>query len=183
MKKTIILLFIAVGLISLIGKLLFSPKTSLTTPRAVPLEVNKDIALSKTLKIYTDPSGFSFSYPDNLSLINHEATSSATYADIELTAKGLFGSLNLKITDSKAFTPAQTAKETKLGSLKAYELASNNKLVLAAFDQGILFTIESDKDNLWKEVYQKVKEDFAFSSPPVTSSDDSVTFEGEEVVE
>ena len=148
---------------------------------------------SKTVKPYTDPSGFSFNYPDNLSLTNNEATSSSTYADIQLTGSRLEGSLNLKITDSKFASLAEwlksnsfsNPKEVKLGNLKALEVATNQKLVLGALDSGVFFYIEipmTDK-SFWMEVYNKVLADFSFSPGSVNTATSDVTFESEEIVE
>lgn len=182
-KKTILLLVITLSLIFFTIRLIFAPqKTSLTNPNLAKSGIKPEVSPSKTLKNYADPAGFSFNYPDNLSLTNNEATSSASYADITLNSKDVEGGLNIKISDSKAFTPAQASKETKLGSLKAYEKENNNKLVLEAFDQGILFKVESDKNNFWKDVYSQVIKDFSFAPPQVASADD-VSFESEEVVE
>lgn len=196
MKKTFLLLILALGGLFFAGNLLFGQKSYLTTPQSNPKKVEKEIVPSKTLKSYTDPSGFSFSYPDNLSLVNIEATSSSTYADIQLTTKGFSGSLNLKIVDSKFKTvddwvktiPSQTPKETKLGNLRATEVSTDKKILLGSLDQGILFIVEvnpGSKKDFWQEVYKNVIADFSFTSSATTnsSSNDGVAFEGEEVVE
>ena len=201
-KKTFILLLIAAGLIIGIVKfVLFSPpKSSLSNPYIQQQAQVKEVTLSETTKTYADPNGFTFNYPDNLSLVNNETTDSSTYADIQLLAKGVDGSLNIKIVDSKYPTLnayfkenkiTDTPKEIKLGNLKAQEVKVSNKLLLASLDQGILFTVEVSqgvKSEFWNKVYNKVISDFSFASPTqdnASSSDGSsdVSFEGEEVVE
>lgn len=195
-KKTILLLFLAVGLIVGVLVWFFNPKKSiLLTPQTNQQETNAQISPSKTLKAYTDPSGFSFNYPDNLSLVNNELKDESVYADIQLTAKGTDGSLGLKIADSeltsleswvKTTKSSQTPKEVKLGNLKALEVTTGDKLLLGAVDQGVLFTIEiplaGDKD-FWVSVYNTVLAEFTFSGGGVSSSSDDITFEGEEVIE
>lgn len=200
-KKTAILFILTLGIIALVVKFVFfSPKTYLNTPQ-ISLEKKTQIEPSKTLKSYTDPSGFTLSYPDNLSLINNEATSSSTYADISLAQKDINGSLNLKIMDTKfksldewlKSTSSQNSKEVKLGNLKALEVTNNDRILVAALDSGVLFTLEipfADQKDFWMNVYSKVSEGFSFSSPSANNNasqgaDNSsdVSFEGEEVVQ
>lgn len=195
-KKTLLLLILAIGLIVATGRLLFGQQKSfLTTPQGSPKELTKEIEPSKTLKSYTDPSGFTFNYPDNLSLVNNEAKDTITYADIQLTAKGVSGSLDLKISDSKFVSLdewvkknalSQAPKERNLGNLKALEITTSDKMLLAALDQGVLFTIDipfGEKKDFWVDVYSKVLADFSFVSLGGAGSTDEVVFEGEEVVE
>lgn len=197
-KVTILLLSLVIISAVFVWRVLFAPsKISLTTPDVTKQDIKAEIIPSKTLKNYTDPSGFSFNYPDNLSLVSIEATSSSVYADISLTAKGIDGGLNLKIVDSKFKTlenwiktvSAQTPTEAKLGDLKALELLANDKLLLGALDSGVLFTVETsfgDKKDFWNEVKGIVTADFSFASSQETAksySDEGVVFEGEEVVE
>lgn len=199
-KKTLILLLIAGGLIVGILIMLFGPKkNTLSTPNSLnKTQAVVQISASKTLKSYTDPSGFTFSYPDNLSLVNNEPKDNSTYADIQLAVKGADENLAIKIVDSKLATlddwvkttkSSQPSKEAKLGNLKALEVIADDKLLLGALDQGVLFTIEtpnkSNKD-FWITVHDKVLADFSFAPPPTsggTGSSGGITFEGEEVVE
>lgn len=162
---------------------------------------NKPIVPSETAITYTDPTGFSFNYPDNLTLAKNDQIDANTYADIQLTAKGVNGSLSLKIVDSKFKslddwlkanqTVAKNSTEVKLGNLKAQEVKISDRLLLGALDQGILFTIEMPliEEQFWMKVYNKILADFTFTPPDnagaggssVSSGD--VSFEGEEVVE
>lgn len=211
-KKTFLLLAIVafvviVGIIVIINRPKNSPSSADSDLLLVgKQQTNSVITPSETTKVYTDPSGFSFSYPDNLSLVNNELKDNNTYAQLQLTAKGVEGSLALKVADSKitninewvktnkdATSPAP--KEVKLGGLKALEIETTNKVLLGALDQGVLFVIEypkgKDKD-FWMKVYNKILLEFSFVPPTAeattasesdTSSSDSVSFEGEEVVE
>lgn len=178
------------------------PKNPLSSPLSTQ---TKEIVPSETLIEYTDPAGFRLSYPDNLSLLNNALKDDNTYAELQLVAKGIDGSLVLKISDSeltsldewvktkKASSP--TPKETKLGSLQAMEVTTDDKLLLGALDQEVLFTIEiplgKDRD-FWMKVYDILLANFSFVPPSpdsatspgqVSSSADDVIFEGEEVVE
>lgn len=176
------------------GALFFSnrPKDQLSSPL---INQPKEIVPSETLIEYTDPAGFTFSYPDNLSLTPNELTDAA-YAELQLFAKGVGGNLILKISDSKFANLDEWAKsikdaegiskEAKLGSLKALEVKTANGLKLASIDQGVIFSIDVSQNDFWMKVYSKVLADFSFAPPAqgdVGSSSDDVSFEGEEVVE
>jgi len=196
-RKTI-LIFGLVGILVL-GIIILNPFKQKSLPSALTLtEQASPLTPSTTLKTYSDPSGFSFSYSDNLSLLNNDLKDSNSYAELQLTAKGVNGSLILKITDSKLAsldewaklnkTDTDTAKEVKLGNLKALEITTKDKLLLGSLDQGILFIIEvpteKNKD-FWMEVYNKLLTDFSFAPPTQAdvSSSNEVTFDGEESVE
>lgn len=190
-KKVLVLsLFIGLIIVGVLVLLLNRPKSQLSNP----LSTSQQVLPSETFIEYAGPSGFTFSYPNNLSLTNNEVDDN-TYADILLSAKGVNGSLNLKITDSKFASINDwlklnqgITKEVKLGNLKALELKTTDRLLLGALDQGVLFTIEMPlvEEDFWMEVYNKILSGFTFASPSPDSigpSSDEVIFEGEEVVE
>lgn len=204
-KKILLLLGLSLGIIAVV--LVLNPirdKSPLTSPGLNQQEAALRPGVpSETSQTYTDPSGFSFSYPDNLSLLNNELKDENSYAELQLAANGVAGSLVLKISDSKFKTiddwiktikSPQTPKEVKLGTLNAMEVGTGDKLLLGALDQGILFNIEvplnEDRD-FWMDVYNKILSEFTFVSPTANavdqqdnvSSPDEVSFEGEEVVQ
>ena len=200
-KKTILLLIVTLAVVVLVGKmLLFSDykKNLLITPLTNHQPTNQTLP-SQTLKTYSDAAGFSFNYPDNLSLVRNELLDTAAYADIQLSAKGVDGSLNLKIADSKLASldewvksnkvASESATEAKLGTLLARQIQLRDKLLLGALNQGILFTLEIPQTDFWQKVSQKVAADFSFAPPQLegstsgNTSTEDVIFEGEEVVE
>ncbi len=197
-KKLILVLALVAGLI-VTGLVVLNPikqKSPLSQSPAGQQSGSKEIKPSETLKEYTDPSGFTLSYPDNLSLVKNDIADNSTYADIQLTSKDVSGSLNLKISDSKFATPDEwlksskgTTKEVKLGSLKGMEVITNDRLLLGALDNGVFFDIEMpliEKD-FWMKVYNKVLTSFSFTAPEAANSTSAsasdITFEGEETVE
>lgn len=193
-RKTLFLAILAGFLVVGIWAVFFNKsKTSLVNPISI---LDKKVEPSDTLKEYSDPSGFSFNYPDNLSLTKNE--DDTAYADLTLTSNDVSGNLTLKITDSKYKSldewvakekqaSVEEPKEVKLGSLKAYEIKTADTRILGAYDQGIFFTIEMPlvEQEFWMKVYSKVTADFAFVAPEAatTESFSEVSFEGEEVVE
>ena len=134
-----------------------------------------------------------------MSIEKNEETDDSTYADLQLFSKDVSGSLSLRITDTKLKTLDDWLKESsvssapaqkQLGNLKALEVKTNDRLMLAAIDQGVLFSIEVPliEQDFWMKVYDKVLTDFTFAAPEtitagVSDSSGEVVFEGEEVVE
>ena len=164
---------------------------------------------SERLKAYSDPSGFTLQYPEDLSLEAKEADDESVYADVQFSSKDVPGSLRLKIADSKIKTAqewfskgerslAYELSEVSLGNLKAFESQTANGVGLAALDSGVLFTIEVDaqkEEEFWAKVYEAIRSHFTFVSAAketvsssgggsnASTTSDEVIFEGEEVVE
>lgn len=200
-KLLLVLCFLAVLIAA--GVFMLKPGKQDSLLSNPPITQPKIVAPSETLKEYQDPSGFSFNYPDNLSITKNDITDNNTYADLQLFSKDVNGSLILKITDSKFTTLDEwlksnkeatvgEPKEVKLGSLKAFEIKTSDRLLVAALDQKILFTIEIPlvEEDFWMKVYNKILTGFTFELPDNTTASantnvtsDDVIFEGEEVVE
>lgn len=190
-KKTIVLLVLALAAIALVVKMLLFPGYK-KAPFS-PLATQTRVLPSQIMKTYTDPAGFTFNYPDNLSLTSEELTESG-YADIKLTAKEVPGSLALKIADTKLSSLSSwlksvsiataSATTAKIGKLPAYQIKKEQNIILGALDQGILFTIEIPQKDYWQKVAADVAADFTFAAPETNSvAVSDVVFEGEEAVE
>jgi hypothetical protein len=199
----VLLIIVAVVIILAAGGLYFYTKPKDLSPNvsAIPSENKKEIKPSETFIEYTDPAGFSFNYPDNLSIEKNEEMDSSTYADLQLFSKDVSGSLSLRIVDTKLKKLEDWAKEAsgssaplekQLGNLKALEVRTSDRLMLAAIDQGVLFNIEVPllEQDFWTKVYEKVLADFTFIQPEAgqsatvsNASSEDIVFESEEVVE
>lgn len=162
----------------------------------------KETQPSETFIEYTDPSGFSFSYPDNLSIEKSDIEDPNSYADLQIFSKDVNGSIKIRIEDTKFKSLDEWIKsnnipdtvvpmEKKLGSLDAKEIKVSDRLMLGAIDQKILFTLELPlvEEKFWMKVYEKILTDFTFVAPEAIESSNTsvsesdITFEGEEVVE
>lgn len=168
------------------------------------------IAPSTTLQEYTDPSGFTFEYPDNLTLAPQEIKDTAVYAHVLITAPKVEGDITVKVQDTKAVSlekwivdnkeivSSEIGKEVTLGGLDAREFMLPNKTLIVAVDQKILFTIEimpKTEKKYWENVSSIILSSFSFGTsevgsdstsapaPIADSADDSVVSEGEEVIE
>lgn len=185
----------ALSLVLIVAGALFFSKGSKNQLSSPLINQPKEIIPSETLIEYTDPAGFAFVYPDNLSLKKNEEIDDSTYASLQLSSKDVSGSLNLEISDSKFVSIDDWLKlnqgskrEVKLGNLKALEVKLTDRLLLGALDQGVLFTIEMPlvEEDFWMKVYNQILTEFSFAPPSkenVGTSSDDVIFEGEEVVE
>lgn len=204
MKQKTLLLIIVLGLI-VTGLVIFfiQLRSRVSGPQPQPLTLKEKARPSETLITYTDPAGFEFSYPDNLSISKAEIEDPKIYTDLEIYSKDVSGSIKIKIADTKIATlsawlkdnnipDSNAPKETKLGNLKALEVKTNDRLMLGALDQGVLFTVEMPRveEDFWMKVYDKVASGFTFVTPEETatsgtsdSSASDVQFEGEEVIE
>lgn len=205
MKRNIILISILIVLLIVVGFSIANFRGE-DAPLDLKLDLDskpQEINPSQTFIEYEDPSGFSFSYPDNLSISKEEVVDTQTYTDLQLFSKDVSGSLKLKIADSKFKTlddwlkanqipSSNTPKEVNLGNLKALEVKTSDTLMLGALDQGVLFTIQVPllEEDFWMKVYEKVLSGFTFipanagtSAVTTASQGEDVTFEGEEVVE
>lgn len=160
--------------------------------------------MSSQTKEFKDPSGFNFSYPDNLTLEKKDAVNSQTYSFLELTSSDDSGkvtidvsgteiaSLNEALKQNKAPATAQV-KTLKLGDMDARQYEAQNQIVTLAIDTGVLFTIKTDlgsQKNFWSSVNDKITSSFVLAPPeaPVDNSssyseDDSIIDEGEEIIE
>ena len=203
-KKTFILAIVLLSIVTVIITLLSNrPKNSLSSPQSLTLvKQSKIVQPSETSIDYTDPSGFSFSYPDNLSIAKNEVDNNS-YADLILSSKEVNGSLNLKISDSKFKSLEEwvklnekatvgTPRDVTLGKLKAVEIVTTDRLLLGSLDQGIFFDIEIPlvEKEFWMKVKDKITTNFSFvssttatSGSTAVSSESDVSFEGEEVVQ
>lgn len=193
-KKILLVGFVVVILIAGVYLTVFNKPKKPISPIADFQKVIR-ISPSETLKEYTDLAGFQFTYPDNISIQTNEGMGAATYADLQLFSKEISGSLNIKIADSSfksieewlKLYKSPTSKKSKLGDLDAVEIKTTDRLILAALDQGVLFSIEMPllEEDFWTKVYSQVVGNFSFAAPATSqvAGGSDIVFEGEEVIE
>lgn len=159
---------------------------------------------SSILKEYSDPSGFTFSFPDNINVQRKENDS--LYSDLILSTNEVNGNITFTVSDSK-YDSLENWKddnlenltgllinELELGSLSGISFNNKDKITLIAIDQGIEFKMVVDyKDHkkFWESVYKSMRDSFSFITPSASKStntnseapSEEVSFEGEEVIE
>lgn len=181
----IVLVTIIAAFYILNSKKTISPVSSNTNQTLVASERQP----SKTLKKYSDDAGFTFQYPNDVQISKIEIENSITYSNLEFTsnqikglpanadaqASGRRGKILIKIEDTKLesvddwFTKQAlkgNIKEIKIGGISGGELQMDNKILAAAINQSILFTIEVETQNqkYWQSVYETILTSFNFVS-------------------
>lgn len=211
MRKVILVSAFTLGVIVLVvgSYYVFSRQQDISSP--LPVEEWKrqdqeEKIPSLTLKDYSDDSGFAFRYPDDLTVSRKDVTDNTLYAYIQITSEGHPGSILVRVYDDK--NPSldswiasnkkladyvASVKDITLADIAARQIKTNDSVVTAALDQGVLFAIEVFPQNekaYWLAAYNSIVETFAFASAQSSSgsnqggpTSDDVIFEGEEVVE
>lgn len=160
---------------------------------------------SSILKEYSDPSGFNFSFPEDVKIDKKDDES--LYANLSFVSDGLDGNIALTVSDAvnsslddwkkenNALLSGLLINESNLGNISGISFNNQDKITLVVVDQGVEFKIVVDyksQKKYWQSVYNSILNSFSFvsSSPetpnteslPAQSEEDAV-FEGEEVVE
>lgn len=173
-----------------------------TTPTTFSPEQEASFTPSESLNEYTDGSGFSFNYPDNVEVRRNENSDEAVYAYLTLVFPQVDGGVTLTVADTKLLSIDEWVKQNakgesktqdiKLSDISGREIITDEGLLTGVLDQGILFTIEvdfGDKKDFWQSVYETFTKTFAFSAPEKESdvsglgAESDVVFEDEEVIE
>ncbi len=175
----------------------FSQPKNTSSEKQQQSKVQKETVPSATIKTHIDEAGFQFNYPDDLTFNKKESTSSAVYADIELTSNQVPGILTFRVEDTKEKTidawvkknissasPSAT-KEVTLGSLPAKQMDMSDTIVTIAIDQGIFFRLEimpKKEKNYWESVYNTLLSGFSFVAPQAPASSGESSVSGDDVV-
>lgn len=184
LPKAVVLTIIGFLFIVGIGYVVVNRQASVDSQKENSITTEK--VPSKTTKTYTDDSGFSFDYPDDV-VVNKKDVNESTYANLELTSPQAVGNITFTVEDTtlKSATSEATAKDVSLGSLLAKEFTSNEKIETVALDQGILFRLEvafGKEKTYWLDVYNTIVSSFAFVLPPSSAGDVGSSTEGDEVI-
>lgn len=191
------------------GVILLLRLSSKTAPSSPSSELSSGSAASqpsKTLKKYTDASGFSFKYPEDVSIAEQAGTDITTYSSLEFRSQGARGGLTMSIKDSPYASLDAWEKENKklisgkgtparLGDIAVKEYQTDGNLLAVGIDKNILFLVDADfkeNESYWGSVYNSLLSSFSFSLPQSgQSSGDDASFgdegaiedEGEEIIE
>lgn len=182
--------------------LLYQRENATSSPIALESKQSNatTVVPSEKIRQYTDESGFTFSYPEDLTLKKNDIKDARVYADITLASTLLGGSVSVKVSDTPFTSLESWAKANKkaasvprgatIGEFEAYEIITPAKRITAAIDQGVLFLIETafeGKEPFWSRVHSEVISTFTFatsakSGQGVSSSEDEISVE-EEIIE
>lgn len=183
--RTLILIGAAIFIIA-VGVFLLTRNSSSPSSMVQPqIKIATEKIPSQTTKSYTDDTGFSFDYPDDLVVVKKESTSSASYSNIELTSKAVSGAIRFAVEDTKEKTISNwftkniasgaATKDIKLGKLDAKEFTDKN-ITTAVIDQGILFRLDvmpEQEAKYWQNAYKAILSSFSFTNPQSANSSSS----------
>lgn len=137
-----------------------SPPTSVPTPQIV-------------LKTWQDPAGFTFQYPETLTINNHPEDSE-NYAHLDV------GDLRLLMQDNKfktiddwAVTQKGDAVDDILGGKPAVKVTLSDKVIVGAIDNEVLVTIESPPSAA--QLFDQIVSSFEFVYPSPSPAKSSQT--------
>ncbi|MBM3205448.1 hypothetical protein FJZ41_01180 [Candidatus Shapirobacteria bacterium] len=178
MKKIwlILAVVLALALIGVGGFFVWTNKNPQTLLRPLS-ETSEREAMTFTLKDWEDPAGFKFSYPQEVTIDNHQEDEE-NYASLELTEANHSGRLLIWMKDKKETSLDQWVAnqegdpqvfDSDLGGHPAKKLAflSPQKLLTAAFDQEVIVLVEVyPEDSWWNDVYLQVLDSFEFIPLP-----------------
>lgn len=172
-----------------------SPATVAQAPKTKPAPVES--------AKWSDPAGFSFDYPKDVS-VNPHKEDQENYAHVELTHKAHPGRIIVWMKDlpapdlagwikkEKRFSGASVL-DTTLGSKPAKKIlisSPNKMIVVGAIDVDVLVTVEGElvDSDYWSAVHQGIVDSFTFtgtekSTAPAQSSDEGGSVDEEEVLE
>ena len=165
-----------------------------------------EILPSEVLKDYMDSVGFSFKYSEDLAVESHAVSDAVTYTDVEISSSKVDGSIVFRAVDTTLAAvdawfkeqniATSSSREIILAGIPALEVKVNDTILVAAIDQGVLFTIKvlpKGEDVFWESVYTTLVSTFSFNQPPPAQVQDTssagggaseeIIFEGEEVIE
>jgi len=213
MRKILIIVSgILVGIAAAAGFFIFAFNSNnnqaTDTPilQAIPTMIPTPEAPSSQTIEFKSPSGFIFSYPDDVALTDNTKTDTE-YATLALSKKGNNGIVTVSVVDTTYKTVADYLKDPKqtvptgkqksvpLRDVAASDIADSESHVIAAVDQGVFYLFKADykgSKEYWDKVLDTVAGSFAFAQPVVTPASSSgsgaassgdIIFEGEETVE
>lgn len=204
MKKIIIITSVIVLAIILVTiALRFSSKNQPTVSSLIQPTVKQTAILSSTLKEYRNPSGFKFSYPDNLVVSPKTTLEETIYAQLKITSASASGNIEIKIEtnnfinldewfEKNAISTAEgEMKNITLADLEGKQFTTPSQIVTVASDKETVTSIKADiykEKEFWTAAQEKIISTFAFALPEAettspTTDVGEIIDEGEEIIE
>ena len=184
-----VLLVVVLGLVG--GYFVFSNRSADTefpslTDSGSPLTTAQKF--DEDQETYEDASGYSFSYPQSITVKDVTPDDENYYSALELSKSGQTIKIDItggNIDPYKSYKSARLTGSTTLGGITANQYTLNNRLVTVAIDQGVLYVIDGPGDGgFWEDAQSKVISSFKFAGQTTTTGgSDSNTVYEEETVE
>ncbi len=197
-------ILIALSIFALISVSRNPQKTN--SPLSEKKVVQKNTSAEGKLQTYSDPSGFTFQYPEGITVTDKNSPDSPFYSLLEMSEKGKPEKITFKVEDSDLITVDDWFKENKkssvfgevkkikLADLDARQFEANNMMNTIALDQAVLFTVSTNtkKESMLSKTYNTIIASFKLIAPSSSTQNSSsgpsdyssdVIDEGEEVIE
>ncbi len=200
--KWILFIILGIALAAVVVFLIVARRNSAANLPSSENTIEAPPPVQAQIRAYTDPAGFSFSYPDIMTLEKNEIDDDSTYSSIKLT-DGDAPRITILVEDTaigsleewleQNTSTAAKITDLKLGDLDAQQVSTTKGITTVALDQGVLFTVwlapNSSPDEA--KAYATVISSFIFKQPEIQAAPESagngedsyVEFEGEEVIE
>jgi hypothetical protein len=129
------------------------------------------------LETWKDEAGFIFQYPSDLKLTQNTQDNNS-YANVEIKSVSEPGTISIMAVDTRYNNIEAWVKyedsikggniiETTLGDKPAKKILVNNKIMVAAIDDQILFSLKGDQANseYWQKVFKQIHDSWEFFYP------------------
>lgn len=138
---------------------------------------------------YQDGSGYSFSYPQTITVKDVTPNDDNYYSALELSRDGKTMKVNITVGNIDPYKTNKSAAlvgSTTLAGITANQYSLAGNLVTVAIDQGVLYVLDGPKDaGFWEDAQGKIVSSFKFAGQSATSdsgsSDVNTTYEEETV--
>lgn len=196
---TLFLVSAAVGFVFLQNS--FKSPSSLKVNTAIkPTSQSQVLGASQK---YNDPAGFTFNYPDSITIMPKKIIDDTIYSSLEVNSATPPGKITIQAVASNLLSlDDEPPRKTKVAAVKFADLSAKQytekgNLITLALDKGVLFTITvtataPENMSFWRKVNNQILSSFAFTIPSTTAvesnstastTEEDVSFEGEEVIE
>ena len=170
-----------------IGVFVFGRPKTIPKPEGVKSLFDLTPRASESTATYQDESGYSFDYPDSVSVKDVTPADDNFYSSLELK-KGT-DTLTVKITVGNTNPYKNDKKASLIGSVPMDGITANQyslgtRLISVAIDQGVLYVIDGPADGgFWEEIQNKILSTFKFGTADAVSApaDENAVYEEETV--
>lgn len=198
MKKKLLISGGAALAVIALGLVFFGVVRKEKKPESESLSQNSTQGQAETLLTWDDPIGFTFQYPPDLAVNNHEEDNQ-NYAHVELTHKDHPGNLIVWVKDTTSLDSTAWARtdprfkgasvlDTTLGGLEAKKVLikePKSMLIVGTIYDDLLYTVETElgDESYWTKVHADAVNSFAFNHPESSSDGNSAGSDEEPVDE
>lgn len=200
-RKKLLIIGGGIGIILVLGLTVFFVIQKKKSTPISPIQTPGILKETENLLIYKDEAGFSFDYPEGLTIEDVTGDDETLYSSLEVS-KGFSGEkMIIKVSDtafsstgawlkSKEASGAGSTREITLAGMKGVQIQFTNprRLVTIVIDEGIMYFLESSLDEVgyWNKIHNNIISSFTLTetqAPAAQAGEEEIIYEGEEVIE